>query len=363
MKVKGGTLDPILNHRGLIQGGILSPCLFNIYIDDINEIFDDSCDPISLLGPKISHLLYADDLVLISETELGLNKCLEKLFRFCTKWEINLNTKKSKILIFNEGGKILRGEFRFGTQLLEITNHYCYLGIEIKASGSFSMAKEILTEKARKAMMPLISTLFQFKIPVSDSISLFNSFIRPIALYNAEIWCQLTKTQLKALHENKINILNVMLDEKCEKNHLRFLKIILGVTKSCSNLPILGETGQIPLAARGYLAALNFWHRMELIQEETLVKLAYNVVKKDRLPWYESVEMIMKKVGLHDHFLKPNNEKNFKALSKKSMNEHIQYLWYRSIKSNKKLKFYNSLKKYIPLKLTSAICQTIKTGN
>ena len=345
VKVKGGVLDPLSSQRGLIQGGILSPCLFNIYIDDIKDIFDDSCDPVNILGPKISHLLYADDLLLISKTEAGLNKCLNNLFQFCKKWEINLNIKKTKIIVFNEGGKIIRGEYRFGTQLLEITNQYCYLGIEIKASGSFAAAKEALTEKSRKAMMPLISTMFQFKTLVPDSISLFNSFIQPIALYNAEIWCQLSTTQLKALHENKTDLLKLMLDDKCTKNHLRFLKIILGVNRSCSNLAVMGETGQIPLIAHGYLAALKYWHRMEFMTEDTLAKYAYNIVKTEKLPWYQSVEIIMQHIGLGEYFLNPNSEKNFKLASKKCMFEHIQYLWYRSLKSNKRLKFYNSLKK------------------
>ena len=63
MKVKGGVLRPILSMLGLKQGGVLSPLLFNIFIDGIGEIFDESCDPIKELKNPLSHLLYADDLV------------------------------------------------------------------------------------------------------------------------------------------------------------------------------------------------------------------------------------------------------------------------------------------------------------
>ena len=48
IKVKGGYLNPIPSTCGLKQGGVLSPSLFNIFIDDIKDIFDDSCDPINL---------------------------------------------------------------------------------------------------------------------------------------------------------------------------------------------------------------------------------------------------------------------------------------------------------------------------
>ena len=57
---------------GLKQGDILSPMLFNIYINDLPEIFDQPCDPVSLGNRNISCLLYADDLVIISKTATGL---------------------------------------------------------------------------------------------------------------------------------------------------------------------------------------------------------------------------------------------------------------------------------------------------
>ena len=68
---------------GLKQGGVLSPLLFNLFIDDIKEIFDDSCSPVKLLSQPLSHLLYADDLVLLSMTEGGLIKCLQRLESYC----------------------------------------------------------------------------------------------------------------------------------------------------------------------------------------------------------------------------------------------------------------------------------------
>ena len=44
IKVSGGYLNPIPSTRGLKQGGVLSSRLFNIFIDDINLIFDESCE-------------------------------------------------------------------------------------------------------------------------------------------------------------------------------------------------------------------------------------------------------------------------------------------------------------------------------
>ena len=94
IKVEGGYLDPIKTELGLLQGGILSPILFNLYIDDIKEIFDEKCDPIDLHDTKLSHLLYADDLILLSNTEQGLKQNLRNMEIYCENWKLEINISK-----------------------------------------------------------------------------------------------------------------------------------------------------------------------------------------------------------------------------------------------------------------------------
>ena len=91
--MKGGYLDPIPSRLGLKQGGVLSPLLFNLYIDDIKNIFDGNCDPITFFEEPLSHLLYADDLVLLSTSSTGLNKCLNNVAEYCYKWNLEINIK------------------------------------------------------------------------------------------------------------------------------------------------------------------------------------------------------------------------------------------------------------------------------
>ena len=132
IKVKGGYLDPIPSSFGLKQGGVLSPLLFNMFIDDIKDIFDDSCDPVKMFDTPLSHLLYADDLILMSTSMEGLNKCLEKLRSYCNTWQMEVNIKKSQIIVFNSARRLLTGyNFFYGETKLELVKTYCYLGIEI----------------------------------------------------------------------------------------------------------------------------------------------------------------------------------------------------------------------------------------
>ena len=107
MKIGKGYIDPIESFLGLKQGCVLSPILFNLFIDDIKEIFNRQCDPVLLFDTFMNHLLYADDLIMMSNSAEGLQTCIDNLEEYCKKWHWTINTVKSKIIIFNESGKIL----------------------------------------------------------------------------------------------------------------------------------------------------------------------------------------------------------------------------------------------------------------
>ena len=70
---------------GLKQGDNISPMLFNLYINDLPDIFDNTCDPPKLGIRDVNCLCYADDLVIISESPQGLQQSLNKLQLYCKK--------------------------------------------------------------------------------------------------------------------------------------------------------------------------------------------------------------------------------------------------------------------------------------
>ena len=91
---------------GVFQGDNLRPNLFNLYINGLIDDFDHSCSPV-LLGQKhISCLLSADDLVLLSESQEGIQNCLNKTWEYCKSWGLEINYTKSKAMIFNKGSRL-----------------------------------------------------------------------------------------------------------------------------------------------------------------------------------------------------------------------------------------------------------------
>ena len=85
LKFKDGFSNKIQSSCGVKQGDTLSPLLFNIYINDLVECLQSnpSCNPIKVGNSDINILLFADDIVLLSDTKNGLQHCLDTLSNFC----------------------------------------------------------------------------------------------------------------------------------------------------------------------------------------------------------------------------------------------------------------------------------------
>jgi hypothetical protein len=109
---------------GVKQGDNLSPTLFKIFINDLPEYLLHTPNPIILNDKEINCLMYADDVILLSQTEVGLQSKLHKLQSFCNDWCLEVNVSKTKILIFNKAGRLIKKEFWLFDQVLESVSSY-----------------------------------------------------------------------------------------------------------------------------------------------------------------------------------------------------------------------------------------------
>ena len=101
----------------------------------------------------MSSIVYADDLVLISESAIGLQNSLNILSCYCDKWNLTVNLDKAKSMIFNKAGrKLTRESFLYKNNRIDLGVKYKYLGIIFKTSGIFTNAVELLCKKATKSL-------------------------------------------------------------------------------------------------------------------------------------------------------------------------------------------------------------------
>ena len=138
VKLPDGLLEPFTTTISVKQGCVLSPIIFNLYIDKICDIFDQNCRPVKINNSKLNCLLWADDLLLVSETAEGLQNCIDKMGKCYEELDLKVNIKKTKVIIFNKGGRTLEKKFNFylNGEKLVIADQYQYLGIKLRPSGS-----------------------------------------------------------------------------------------------------------------------------------------------------------------------------------------------------------------------------------
>ena len=88
--------------KGVRQGCILSPLLFNLYLNELPYILNNNAkDPILLPdGSHLNSLLYADDLLLISHSAEGLQQGLDRLSKYCQDWLLKIKPTKTKVIVF-----------------------------------------------------------------------------------------------------------------------------------------------------------------------------------------------------------------------------------------------------------------------
>jgi exonuclease III len=337
---------------GIKQGDGLSPTLFNVFINDLEQYFlDKKCDPISMIESKLSCLLYADDLLLLSESATGLQNCLDQLDKFCNDSELAINLKKTKVMIFAKKSQKSNPTFSWRTTSLEIVKMYKYLGLQITSNGTFNVAKEDLKDRARKAVFKIRHLLSSTSnITASMLLKIFDATVKPILTYGSAVWGANSKILENFLGIDDLDKLSKFIG-KCpiENVQLWYCKQILQVGKKACNVAVLSEMGRVPVFIDTQISVLKLYQRLVSAKNCTLLHEAYKLSQSTKGGWVSYVEPFMHKLDIQ-----LPNKGNFQAIKTKLVNcyittffnvlninpEHIKLRTYRLFKKDYKLEPY-----------------------
>ena len=104
VKLSNGLTNVFVANQGVTQGCILSPLLFNIFLADLPDYLNTSeCRPLQMDdSTPIDCNIWEDDIVILSETEEGLQCMLDNLTLYALENEMKINVDKTKSMIFNK---------------------------------------------------------------------------------------------------------------------------------------------------------------------------------------------------------------------------------------------------------------------
>ena len=125
------------NHLGVLQGEILSPILFSLYVNGFEEEFlNCGVKPTELQELSLFLLMYADDMILFSESVDELQKMLNMLSIYSDKWSLSVNVFKTKTMVFRKGGHVRPNEkWSYKGTELDCVDKFNYLGMLCNFNG------------------------------------------------------------------------------------------------------------------------------------------------------------------------------------------------------------------------------------
>ena len=114
----------------LKQGEVMSSLLFSLFVEDL-ELFlqNDQCYGFKIDEITFIFMHFADDMVILGKDRDNLQNSLDHLEHYCNKWGLQLNTDKTKVVVFRERGGFLNDvSCSYKGDNIEVVNDFDYLG-------------------------------------------------------------------------------------------------------------------------------------------------------------------------------------------------------------------------------------------
>ena len=211
-------------NRGVRQGCTLSPWLFNVFVDKVTrEARGGFVREVKLSTGEVGVLLYADDMVLMAESEEGLQSNLQVLSEAMVRWDLKVNWRKTKVMkVARERGDC---EVRVGDQAVEQVDEMKYLGVMLSSDGRMQKEMEARIGSATRMIGGMSEAVLRRReLSKCTKLKVVNATMMPSLLYGCEAW-SLTKQQQSKVQATQMNVLRrvqgVSRMERIRSEHIR----------------------------------------------------------------------------------------------------------------------------------------------
>jgi hypothetical protein len=354
-RTSNGFTDSFPVKKGVLQGNILSPTLFNVFINDIKNTLHNNDSPFVNESANIQTpcLLYADDIVLLSTTKAGLQKQLDQLYTYCQLWGLNINRDKTKVIIFTKKDPKIPVHFLCGDDCIETVDAYKYLGVIFHKTGKFQYAEDHLAKQGNKAAHALKRSVRGKELKMDVMMYLFDTLVTPIISYGAEVWLPFNQPETNTRGSSTLSDqFSTCISSICptENVHINFCRSLLGVHKRTMKVPVLAELGRYPNFLNNVGQVIMFWVHILESREDSYLRQAYDDMllmdSCNKVPWIHFVKTMLFNIGF-SHVWKNQGTLNMKrlryAILNKLQEEYIQFWRNTKNGTSSRLSFYNTI--------------------
>ena len=205
-----------------------------------------------------SHLMYADDLSLFSDNVIGLQRLLNCLEQFCSKWGLAVNLNKTKIVVFRNGGYLRQSEeWFYKGEKMEVTTYYNYLGLLFSSRLVWSKCIDNFACRAMGFTAKVRQLCYKFNnVNVNILFKIFDVKIKPALLYGSEIW-------------------GVVRRDDIEHVQIKYCKMVLIVGKTTWFFASLKDCGRYHLFVDYHCRAIKYWCKLLSLGQHRFAKKCY----------------------------------------------------------------------------------------
>ena len=250
--------------------------------------------------------MFADDVVVFSDDPHTLQNILTSLDTFCKQLSLQINPVKTKILVFGKHPKKVTQIWKVDNKTVDIVDSYKYLGTWLSWKGDFKICLHKIYSRTISSLLQLQQRIIALNLSdIEILLRLFNTLIKPMLLYNVEIW---------GLNDIQI------LENLCSK----FYKFILRVPQNYSNRAVYAELGSPKLSADASIRVFKYLQRIKSNQMPDLVTKAYSISNdlsnRGHNCWLHTVKLHLKNLGYNPDFITPSSEE----LQTRLRDQHLQ---------------------------------------
>ena len=335
----GKTTESFQLRNGIPQGDSMSPILFNLYINDLLDRFEENennNDPVNIENMKISILIYADDILLLSQSQHGMIKQIKIIQDYCCDNALKINYNKTKIMIRNPKSKYssLTISTKDEIKTIEVVNEYKYLGMWFTKNNRKHL--DNLEKSGRKSSFMTTKLLKEF----------------------GEINGYLLRDTFEMLTLSKIRYCGEFCFDDNLKNlnklQYQFYKRFCHLKVTTPNYCLIGEFGIKPIEVHFYKAALRYWGKIVTADENSLVRKIYHSIYENinepyySKTWVSKIKKLLHKLQLDELWLKQyDTDRNIsKILIDKRLNEYCREEWISSARHSHKGNNYLQLARF-----------------
>jgi exonuclease III len=179
---------------GVRQGCLLSPVLFNLFLENImSEALQSFKGTVSVGGRDISNLRFADDIDLMAGSRQELKELTALVDKTCTDYGMEISTEKSKLMAM--GTELEQPEIKVRGKSLEQVDSFKYLGAQITKDGRSDTEIKSRLAVATSALAKLQPLLNNKSISIRTKIRLLRAIVIATALYGCEAWTLSAETE------------------------------------------------------------------------------------------------------------------------------------------------------------------------